>query len=115
MPYTKNDINNNIIIRIKNLRTIQIKAIGILFENCYIDTMFFNVDLNIKISSKNHVGVKRGKIYISKIKDSNRFRTKNVYKWKNFETNIAVCEYSVNKITNEYTDILDRIDIGTLG
>ena len=115
MPYTKNDINNNIIIRIKNLRTIQIKAIGILFENCYIDTMFFNVDLNIKISSKNHVGVKRGKINISKIKDSNRFRTKNVYKWKNFETNIAVCEYSVNKITNEYTDILDRIDIGTLG
>ena len=116
LPYTCNDINNNIVIRIKNLRTVQIKAVTSLFENCYIDILFFNVNLNINISNKNHVGVHRkGKISILEVRDPNRFKTRKVYKWKSFERNNIVCDYSVNKITSEYTDILDRIDIGTLG
>ena len=115
LPYTCNDINNNIVIRIKNLRTVQIKAVTSLFENCYIDILFFNVNLNINISNKNHVGVKPGKISILEVRDPNRFKTRKVYKWKSFERNNIVCDYSVNKITSEYTDILDRIDIGTLG
>ena len=58
--------------------------------------------------------IKPGKISILEVRDPNRFKTRKVYKWKSFERNNIVCDYSVNKITSEYTDILDRIDIGTL-
>jgi len=113
LKYKNGNINNHLVIRLKEDKNgkhaIQIKAIDNLFQNKYIENLYFTVNTkkNVILDSSNHViDTSSERNVLISLVNSDVDGIKQVYRWKNIQTNLKLCKYTLNTISNEFRDII---------
>jgi len=114
LPYKNGSLENCLSIEIHDGKSIQIRSKCIEFRDKYIETLFFTISEGMdrllesshQSKDKDISGFSTGSISIKLISEDNYGFEKKVYRWQNTQTNLKLYEYSVNKLTYEYKDIL---------